>query len=614
MIMVIVLAIARSAAATRYDPYFAATQGDSLGACTISTDSKCVSSPNYPSTYPHSTSCTFSRVNSGYLSACAFSTEKNYDTLNVRRRGSTYSGSASSSSVPGTSVYRFLDPGTPVYQTGRITWSSDGTEASTGWKICAYATHSTASSMSYCNSDLTNPPTPPSSNMTLIQGACTLQGDCVSSPNYPSSYSSDETCNISVNNGGYLTSTTFSTESYYDQVSIRRRGGSYSGTSAGAPTISNVYVPRSSTIDWSTDQSASSTGWQICYSSTYGASVSVSDVQVVASLSFYDSYLSVSTQSALKSDFQTIIQNWYSSLALSFTVTGEYHAARRSGITYTMTGTSSTSASMTFTQMSTVGLSSSIDTQVRSACSSASSSAVSCSFNRVDSVSSSSGLSGEGCCDVSSSDCTAFSWEHGSREQSCGAFSQKSSCWTSEEETARVTGEYEKSHCVAKSADDCCDVNGGAVAGVVIGCFVGVVGCILLCCFLCPSCPGAKCCKNKHNDDGVIVQQPVRIQSMGTPSAQTAPVFQPQAVPTVAQYPAKPMYQAGLDEPPPYVPADPHSSGANSYEPSYAPTTTQAAGGGVTVRTWNCQSCNHSNVTSGSFCGGCGHRNSVVPV
>ena len=68
--------------------------------------------------------------------------------------------------------------------------------------------------------------------------------------------------------------------------------------------------------------------------------------------------------------------------------------------------------------------------------------------------------------------------------------------------------------------------HGGAVAGVVIGCFVCLVGGILLCCFLCPSCPGAKCCKNKHNDDGVIVQTPVPISSTGT--QQAAPVFQPQ--------------------------------------------------------------------------------------
>ena len=132
----------------------------------------------------------------------------------------------------------------------------------------------------------------------------------------------------------------------------------------------------------------------------------------------------------------------------------------------------------------------------------------------------------------------------------------------------------------------------------ILGCFVCLVDGVLLCCFLCPSCPGAKCCKSKHNDDGVMVQQPVPIASMGAPRAQAAPVFQPQGVPTgqysqqAAQYPAKPIHQPGLDQPPPYVPtdhsptaaptpADPHSSGANSYVPSYEPTTTQSAGGGI---------------------------------
>jgi len=594
--MVIVLAIARSAGATSTDPYFTTTSGYSLGACTISTDSKCVSSPNYPSPYPNyqAGSCAFSRVSGSttYVSACAFSTEQSYDTLSFG--GSAYSGESSSSS-------NFLSPGTPVYQSRNsmveCRWSSDHTMASTGWKICAYSTYSAASNMNYCNADTNAPTPPPSSNMTVIHGACTLQGDCVSSPNHPSSYSSGDTCNISVNNAGYLTSTAFNTESSYDQVAIRRRGGTYSGSSGGALTISNVYVPRSSMIDWSTDASITSSGWKICYSSTSGgtSSGSSSSVQVVASLSFYDSHLIDSTQTGLKLNFQTTIQNWYSSLALSFAVTGVQSYDRRSGwTTYTMTGSSSANPT-SFAAISTSGLSSSIASQARGVCNSAS---YSCSFASVNSVTASSG-SGDDCCDVhGSSDCTFYTG-------SCGAFSQESSCWTS-------------SICVADSEDKCCDVNGGAVAGVVIGCFVCLVGGILLCCFLCPSCPGAKCCKNKHDDDGVIVQQPVPITSMGAQQAQAAPVFQPQPQAVVAQYPAKPGHQCGLDAPPPYVPsyaapADPHSSGANSYQPSYEPTTVQAAGGGVTVRTWNCQSCNHSNVTSGAFCANCGQRNSVVP-
>ena len=42
--------------------------------------------------------------------------------------------------------------------------------------------------------------------------------------------------------------------------------------------------------------------------------------------------------------------------------------------------------------------------------------------------------------------------------------------------------------CIADSEDDCCPVNGGVVAGVVIGCVAGLVGIITLFAFLCKCC------------------------------------------------------------------------------------------------------------------------------
>ena len=46
---------------------------------------------------------------------------------------------------------------------------------------------------------------------------------------------------------------------------------------------------------------------------------------------------------------------------------------------------------------------------------------------------------------------------------SCGALMQKSSCWQ---------GEY----CCAASSSDCCELNGGALAGVIIAILVALIG------------------------------------------------------------------------------------------------------------------------------------------
>merc|ERR1711865_625455 len=59
----------------------------------------------------------------------------------------------------------------------------------------------------------------------------------------------------------------------------------------------------------------------------------------------------------------------------------------------------------------------------------------------------------------------------------CGALADKSSCWSS-------------GFCLATSSGDCCDTNGGAIAGIVIAVLVVVFLAVATCCCLCSSCPG----------------------------------------------------------------------------------------------------------------------------
>ena len=56
--------------------------------------------------------------------------------------------------------------------------------------------------------------------------------------------------------------------------------------------------------------------------------------------------------------------------------------------------------------------------------------------------------------------------------------------------------------CVADSSDDCCTPNGGAVAGVVIGCVAGLAAIITLFAFCC------KCCCFRPKQVVVMQQQP----------------------------------------------------------------------------------------------------------
>merc|ERR1740130_1599480 len=88
----------------------------------------CASSPNHPGLYGNSESCTIG-VDVGSIGPIAvlfFKTEESYDGLQVN--GIFYSGNNGPSNV---------------VPSGDITWSSDSTVGSTGWKMCAGSTGAT---------------------------------------------------------------------------------------------------------------------------------------------------------------------------------------------------------------------------------------------------------------------------------------------------------------------------------------------------------------------------------------------------------------------------------------------------------------------------------------
>ena len=91
-----------------------------VGPCTV--DGACVRSPNYPSNYGSSQSCTITPESPAVgwlLSATAFNTESGYDELTVN--GVDYSGTTG----PNGEVL-----------SGAFTWSSGSSFNKAGWEVC----------------------------------------------------------------------------------------------------------------------------------------------------------------------------------------------------------------------------------------------------------------------------------------------------------------------------------------------------------------------------------------------------------------------------------------------------------------------------------------------
>ena len=111
--------------------------------------------------------------------------------------------------------------------------------------------------------ELTRRTTAGTDAFTVTSGSCLLDGlDCVTSPDFPSSHGVDEACSITVDAAGYLTATTFHTETDYDTVTVD--GTVYSGTIGP----SNQQVSSGASVAWSSDDWSPSHirgSWRLCY-------------------------------------------------------------------------------------------------------------------------------------------------------------------------------------------------------------------------------------------------------------------------------------------------------------------------------------------------------------
>ena len=92
-----------------------------------------------------------------------------------------------------------------------------------------------------------------------MTGDCNVQGDCVSSNNYPSNHGNSESCEIRMLQDASLSvGATFSLETCCDHLMIQ--GLDVESSDAVPATLSS-----GETFTWSTDGSVTSEGWQICF-------------------------------------------------------------------------------------------------------------------------------------------------------------------------------------------------------------------------------------------------------------------------------------------------------------------------------------------------------------
>ena len=93
-------------------------------------------------------------------------------------------------------------------------------------------------------------------DFVVLSGPCTASGGCTQSPNYPAEYGNSESCEI-VAPAKPLYFTDFATEDGYDLLKIN--GQAYSGSSHPPQGVITSDI-----VQWTSDSSVSSNGWQIC--------------------------------------------------------------------------------------------------------------------------------------------------------------------------------------------------------------------------------------------------------------------------------------------------------------------------------------------------------------
>jgi len=427
---------------------------------------------------------------------------------------------------------------------------------------------------------------------SVSSGSCTLSGDCIRTPNYPSYYPNYASCSFTTLAAGTVSTTAFNTESYYDKLWIGptySSGTYYSGTTGP----SGVSVTSGQQMTWDADGSQQSTGWELCLTaggptpSPTPAATRMSTTGTCTLSTSGDCVSSPNYPSPYDSTDCTITNNQAGYLnAATFNTESNYDTLniRRRGLgAYSGQLTAATRGSSSAYTDIYLGAGEQItwtsDTSVFS------------TGWQICNTAAASGDSSATCCPSGSC---------GTYTGSCGALATESDCWSYSAEADPA--------CYADSADGCCETNGGAVAGILIA---SLVFCVIIpvvcCCCFCGSCPLAK----SRNQKTVVHVQQIQPQSASQPLAPVSIVHQPiqpppQTIPMAAQPIAMVAQPIAKQEAPPMAPPLPGQSGVAygaappppPYQPQNAPNAPAAF----------CGNCGAANDSVGAFCASCGAR------
>ena len=202
------------------------------GDCDVQGD--CVSSAGYPNVHGNNGACTINVLQDSSISVgSTFNLETCCDHLMI---GGT--DVESSDAVP-----------TSMNAGDSFTWSTDGSVTREGWQIC------------FSDSDDTGG----TGDFFRMSGDCEIQGDCVSSMDYPNVHGNGEECTIEMLQDATVSvGSTFNLETCCDHLMI---GGEDVESSDAVPTS----LSAGDEFTWSTDGSVTREGWQLCFSPADGS-------------------------------------------------------------------------------------------------------------------------------------------------------------------------------------------------------------------------------------------------------------------------------------------------------------------------------------------------------
>jgi len=194
--------------------------------------------------------CTFEILRVGYVSATYFDVETYWDYITMPD-GTRFSGSAGPVNV-------LMTPGQ------QISWATDTSVVYGGFTICASTTQFVFPPPPPPPMPLPPPsPAPPvaaGQMWAVLAGSvhCEVETNGLCVTDGIGEHSNDEACTIRATQDLYASATYFSTETYWDYITINNTR--YSGTSGPA----NVMMNAGDTFTWYADYSVTNGGWVIC--------------------------------------------------------------------------------------------------------------------------------------------------------------------------------------------------------------------------------------------------------------------------------------------------------------------------------------------------------------